>query len=176
MGRGGERSNVRILAITMATALTLGGCATAPAVVREGDLAALRGKSLAPLSGQAAPTNAVLARAIEAGVLKRLGAGGADISGGKPPAYLLQVGVGTSAPALGVSKVAGPSVKETAWRSAPTKRHFWQRGGPAQTATAVILDVSTGKPAAWASVRVGRGDAEAMADQLALALANTPKT
>lgn len=167
---------MRILAITTAAVLTLGGCATAPSVVREGDLAGLRGKSLAPLSGQLAPDDAALARTIEAGVLKRLAAGGADISSGKPPAYLLQIGVGTSAPALGVSRLAGPSVKETAWRSAPTKRHFWRRSGPARTATAVILEVSTGKPAAWASVRVGRADAERMADQLALALANTPKT
>lgn len=164
---------MRILVFSLATALLLGGCATAPTVISEGSLAALRGRSLAPLSGQSSPADAALAVAIQASLLKRLAANGADTSGGKPPAYLLQVGVGVSAPALGVSSVAGPSFTETTWRSAPSRRHFWSRRGPAQTATAVVLDVSTGKPAAWATVRVGGGDAELMADRLAQAL-STP--
>jgi len=161
---------MRILLFSLAGALALSGCATAPTVTRNGDLAALRGQSLAPLSGQSAPADAVLASAIQAGVLKRLAAGGADVSGGKSPAYLLQVGVGVSAPVVGASGVAGASFKDTAWRSAPTRRHFWNRRGPAHTATAVVLDVSTGQPAAWATVRAERADAEVTAERLVKAL------
>jgi len=161
---------MRILVFSLAGALALSGCATAPTAVREGSLAALRGQSLAPLSGQSAPADAALANAIQAGVLKRLAASGADVSGGKPPAYLLQVGLGVSAPVVGVSGVAGASFKDTAWRSAPTKRHFWNRRGPAHTATAVVLDVATGKPAAWATVRADAADAEVTADRLVKAL------
>lgn len=163
---------MRILVFSLAAATALSGCATAPTVVRDGSLAALRGQSLAALNGQSAPpADAAQASEIQAGVLKRLAAAGADVSGGKPPAYLLQVGVGVSAPAVGVSGVAGPSFKETDWRSAPTRRHFWNRRGPAHTATAVVLDVSTGKPAAWATVRADGADAEVTADRLVKALA-----
>ncbi len=161
---------MRILVFSLTSALALSGCATAPTMVREGSLAALRGQSLATLSGQSASTDAALATAIQAGVLKRLAASGADVSGGRPPAYLLQVGVGVSAPVVGVSGVAGASFKDTAWRSAPTKRHFWNRRGPAHTATAVLLDVATGKPAAWATVRADAVDAEVTADRLVKAL------
>ncbi|WP_419254566.1 hypothetical protein ACN2C6_03765 [Caulobacter sp. ErkDOM-YI] len=157
---------MRILVFSLTGALALSGCATAPTVVRDGSLAALRGQSLAPLSSQSSPADGALAAAIQAGVLKRLVAVGADVSGSKPPAYLLQVGVGVSGPAVGVSGVAGPSFKDTVWRSAPTKRHFWNRRGPAHTATAVVLDVATGKPAAWATVRAGDADAEVTADRL----------
>lgn len=162
---------MRILVFSLGAALVLSGCATAPSIVCEGDLSALRGRSLASLEGQSAAADGALAAAIQTSVLKRLAANGADVSGGKPPAYLLQVGVGVSAPAVGVSGVAGPSFKETAWRSAPTKRHFWNRRGPAQTVTAVVLDVSTGKPAAWATVRADGADAETTADRLVRALA-----
>jgi hypothetical protein len=135
---------VRNLVITLATTLAISGCATAPTVARDGNLAMLKGKSLAPLSSQSAPSDAALAKSIEAGVLKGLAANGADVSSGKPPAYLLQVGVGVSAPTVGISSAAGPSVKETAWRS---------------------------KPAAWASVRADRDDPELMAQRLVQALA-----
>jgi hypothetical protein len=162
---------VRNLVITLATTLAISGCATAPTVARDGNLAMLKGKSLAPLSSQSAPSDAALAKSIEAGVLKGLAANGADVSSGKPPAYLLQVGVGVSAPTVGISSAAGPSVKETAWRSAPTRRHLWRRPSQAHTATAVVLDVATGKPAAWASVRADRDDPELMAQRLVQALA-----
>jgi hypothetical protein len=162
---------VRNLVITLTATLAITGCATAPTVARDGDLAVLKGKSLATLNGSSAPSDAALAKSIEAGVLKGLAANGVDVSSGKPPAYLLQVGVGVSAPTVGISNVAGPSVKETAWRSAPTKRHFWQRRGQAHTATAVVLDVATGKPMAWASVRADRDDPELMAQRLVQALA-----
>lgn len=160
--------------IISATALWLSACATAPVVVRDGDGSALKGKALAVLGGASAPTDTVLANSIEAGVLKRLGAGGADVSGVTPPAYLLQVGVGVSAPAVGVSTQAGPSIQETDWRSAPTRRHVWSRRTLPLTATAVVLDVATGKPAAWASVRADRADPDLLADHLARALAAAP--
>lgn len=161
---------MRIWVAGLGTALVLSGCATAPSIVREGDLSALRGQSLASLAGQPAATDGALTAAIRTGVLKRLAANGAEVSGGKPPAFLLQVGVGVSAPMVGVSDVAGASFKETVWRSAPTGRQFWRRRGPAQTVTAVVLDVSTGKPAAWATVRGDGADAETTADLLVRAL------
>ena len=161
--------------IISATVLWLSACATAPVVVREGDGSALKGKALAALSGTASPTDAALARSVEAGVLRRLGASGADVSGGTPPAYLLQVGVGVSAPAVGISAQPGASIQETDWRSAPTRRHVWSRRAPPLTATAVVLDVATGKPAAWASVRADRADPELLADHLARALAAAPR-
>jgi hypothetical protein len=160
------------LGITLATALAVSGCASAPTITRDGNLAALKGKSLAPLSGSAAAKDAALAKSIEAGVLKRLAANGADVSSGKPPAYLLQIGVGVSPPKVGISNVAGKSVKDTAWRSAPTKRHWWQRKGQAHTATAVVLDVATGKPTAWATVRADRANPDLMAERLVRALEN----
>lgn len=161
---------MRILVISLTTVLLMGGCASAPVMVHEGNLSALRGRALAPLSGASAPSDAALAAAIQTSLLTRLAADGVDVSGAKPAAYLLQVGVGVSAPAVGVSGVAGPSFKETAWRSAPVRRHFWSRRGPAQTATAVVLEVSTGKPVAWATVRGGRAEAETLAESLARSL------
>lgn len=169
----GERIDVRNLVITLTATLAISGCATAPTVARDGGIAVLKGKSVVALSDQLSATDPALVKAIEGGVLKGLAANGADVSSGKPPAYLLQVGIGVSAPTVGISNIAGPSVKEIAWRSAPTKRHWWQRRGQAHTATAVVLDVATGKPAAWASVRADRDDPELMAQRLVQALAGT---
>ena len=165
---------MRNAVIISATALWLAACASAPVVVRDGDSSALKGKALAALGGASAPADSVMAKSIEAGVLKRLGAAGADVSGTIPAAYLLQVGVGVSAPAVGIATQAGPSIQETAWRSAPIRRHIWSRRTPPLTATAVVLDVATGKPAAWASVRADRADPELLADYLARALAAAP--
>jgi hypothetical protein len=74
---------VRNLVITLAATLAISGCATAPTVARDGDLAILKGKSLATLSGQSAPGDAALAKSIEAGVLKGLAANGADAGPGR---------------------------------------------------------------------------------------------
>lgn len=169
----GERIDVRNLVITLTATLAISGCATAPTVARDGGIAVLKGKSVLALSDQLSATDPALVKSIEAGVLKGLAANGADVSSGKPPAYLLQIGVGVSAPTVGISNVAGPSVKDTAWRSAPTRRHWWQRRSQAHTATAVVLDVATGKPAAWASVRADRDDPELMAERLVQALSGT---
>jgi len=162
---------LRNLVITLAATLAVSGCATAPTIARDGGIAALKGQSMRALSDQLSATDPALVKAIESGVLKGLAANGADVSSGKPPAYLLQIGVGVSAPTVGISNVAGASVKDTAWRSAPTKRHWWNRRGQAHTATAVVLEVATGKPAAWASVRADRDDPELMAQRLVQALA-----
>lgn len=165
---------MRILVASLAGVLCLGGCATAPTVVREGSLgAALRGQSLATLAEKSRPASGAVPGVIEAEVLRRLAAKGADVSGSKPPAYLLLVGVGVSAPTVGISNAAGARFEDTAWRSAPTKRQLWNRGGPAQTVTAVVIDVSTGKPAAWATVRSRRSEAAVAAEQLATALTLT---
>lgn len=151
-------------------ALALAGCASAPAVVREGGLATVRGRSLAPLVSPQAAADAALAGSVQAGVLKLLAAEGIDVAGREPPAYLLQVGIGHSAPAVGVSDLAGPSLKETAWRSAPSRPGFWRRRGLSQTATAVVIEVASGRPVAWASVRSDATSAAITAQRLARAL------
>jgi hypothetical protein len=162
---------VRNLVITLATTLAISGCATAPTVARDGNLAMLKGKSLAPLSSQSAPGDAALAKSIEAGVLKGLAANGADVSSGKPPAYLLQVGVGVSAPTVGISNVRRTfGERDRLAQRADQASPSGSVRGQAHTATAVVLDVATGKPAAWASVRADRDDPELMAQRLVQAL------
>lgn len=165
---------MRKLVIILTATLAIGGCATTPTVTRDGGVAMLKGKSLAALGDQLSATEPALVKAIESGVLQGLAAHGADVSGGKPPAYLLQIGVGVSDPKVGISNVAGASAKDTAWRSAPTKRHFWQRRGQAHTVTAVVLNVATGKPEAWATVRADRADPALMSARLVQALEAPP--
>lgn len=156
-----------------ALALMLAGCATAPRLANEGVLPVLAGRAVALQGGQAAPSgpDAALVKAIEAQVMTRLAAGGADASGARPPAYLVQVAVATADPAVGVAAFAGPS---PAWRSAPVRLRPWSRRGPSRTATLVVLDVATGKPAAWASVRGSRADPADLADRLMAAVTAAP--
>lgn len=130
----------------------------------------MRGRSLASLVGPSSAADAALAGSVQAGVLKRLAAEGIDVAGREPPAYLLQVGIGHSAPAVGISNLAGPSLKETAWRSAPSRPGFWRHRGVSQTATAVVIDVASGRPVAWATVRSDDTNADVTAERLARAL------
>ncbi|EJL30682.1 hypothetical protein PMI01_03074 [Caulobacter sp. AP07] len=156
--------------------LVLAGCATPPRVAHDGALPALAGQALAAPASPAAPTgtDVALAKAIEAQVMSRLVAGGADASGARPPAYLVQVAVGTSAPAVGVSAAAGPLAAQAPWRSAPTRLHPWSRRGPVRVATLVVLDVATGKPTGWATARSSSADATDLADRLVAALSSPP--
>jgi hypothetical protein len=158
---------VRILMVALV--LALAGCATAPRLAHEGLLPSLAGQAVVVQGGQAAPAgpNAALAKAIEARVLTRLAAGGADPSGARPPAYLVQVAVASAAPAVGVATAVGP---QPAWRSAPIRPRPWSRRGPVRTATLVVLDAATGRPAAWASVRTSGQDPANLADRLVAAM------
>ena len=92
--------------LSLLAILALSGCASAPAVVREGGLSTVRGRSLAPLVSPTAAADAALAGPVQAGVLKLLAAEGIDVAGREPPAYLLQVGIGHSAPAVGLAQRA----------------------------------------------------------------------
>lgn len=156
--------------------LVLAGCATPPRLTHDGALPALAGQALAASTSPATPagTDATLAKAIEAQVMSRLVAGGADASGARPPAYLVQVAIGTSPPAVGVSAAAGPLAAQAPWRSAPTRLRPWSRRGPVRVATLVVLDVATGKPTGWATVRSSSADATDLADQLVTALSPAP--
>ena len=156
--------------------LVLAGCATPPRLAHEGVLPALAGQTLSAPASQAAPTgtDAALAKAIEVQVMRRLVAGGADASGARMPAYLVQVAVGTSEPAVGVSSAAGPLAAQAPWRSAPTRLHPWSRRGPVRVATLVVLDVATGKPTGWATVRSSSIDATDLAERLVAALSPAP--
>ena len=167
---------MRVLVTTLAAGLLLTACATRPQVAHEGDLSPLKGQVIlsagAYHASDATPKGAdsALAKAIEAhvqdAVLKQ-GSVGAGILG---PRYLLQVAVGTSPAEVGVSPAVGPQVAVTTWRSAPTKRHFWNRRGPMRTATLSVLDLKTGKVVAWSSVRASSGSANGLADRLVAAL------
>ncbi len=170
---------MRILVTTLAAGLLLAACATAPRLAHEGDLAPLKGKTLVAQVSQAGPpagsADSTLTKALEGQLLTRLAAGGADISGGKAPAYLMQLAIGTSVQPVGISTATGLKVATSPWRSAPTKPHWWNRRGPARTTTLVILDTATGKPAAWATVRGASTDPVVLADQLMKALTPAAK-
>ncbi|MGR4863679.1 hypothetical protein [Caulobacter sp. LARHSG274] len=157
-----------------ALALTLAGCATAPRLAGEGVLPVLAGRAVTLQGGQATPSgpDAALARAIETRVMARLVAGGADASGAKAPVYLVQVAVAAADPAVGVATAVGP---QPAWRSAPVRLRPWSRRGPNRTATLVVLDVATGKPAAWAGVRTSSADPTDLAERLVTAVTASGK-
>jgi hypothetical protein len=164
-----------VVALSLAT-LALAGCATPPRLAHEGSLPALGGKALVARASQATPAgaDAVLAKAIEAQVMSRLVASGADASGARAPTYLVQVAVGTSQPAVGVSTAVGPLAAQAPWRSAPTRLRPWSRRGPVRTVTLVVLDAVTGKPAAWATVRASGADATDLAERLVAVLTPAP--
>ena len=154
--------------------LMLAGCATRPQVAHEGVLPAPLG-GVAVQGGMATPADAALVKAVQARVMAGLEDKGAVEAGAAKPDYLVQVTVATSDPAVGVSTAVGPLTADAPWRSAPTKLHFWNRRGPVHTATLVLIEVATGKPAAWATVRSSSADANDLADRLLAAVSAAPK-
>jgi transposase InsO family protein len=144
----------------------LSACATRTQVAHEGDLPSLKGQVVLT---EAAPagSDAALAEAIEARVRSQVGAIGA---GASAPRYRLQVAVASSPTQVGITTAAGPQVGVAPWRSGPDKLHFWTRRGPVRTATLAVLDLSTGKVTAWASVRSSSADATLLANHLVAAL------
>lgn len=163
---------MRIPTSTLVAGLLLGACATPPQVAHEGDLTALKGQVALAEAGAAAPTgaDAALAKSIEARVTSRMTEAGVVPAGVLPPRYRLQIAVGTSPAAVGVSTALGPQVGVAPWRSAPTRLRPWSRRGPVHTATLAVLDLSTGKVTAWASVRTSNDDPIDLADRLVAAL------
>lgn len=152
--------------------LVLAACATPPRLARDGVLPALAGQAMVAPASPATPTgtDAALAKAIEARVMSRLVAGGADGSGARAPAYLVQVAVGTSSPAVGISTAAGPLAAQAPWRSASSRLHPWSRRGPVRVATLAVVETASGKVVAWATVRASAADAADLADRLVAAL------
>jgi transposase InsO family protein len=157
---------MRVLVTTLLAGLMLTACATRPQVAHEGDLTGLKGQLAVAEAGATAPTghDAVLAKAIEARVASAVGIGGAGAR------YRLQVAVATSPTEVGASTGVGSQVGVAPWRSAPTKLHFWNRRGPVRTASLAVLDLSTGKVTAWATVRSSSNDANELADRLVAVL------
>jgi hypothetical protein len=125
--------------------------------------------------GLATPADTALAQAIKARVTAGLAEKGATPAGADKPDYLVQVSVATSDPAVGVSTVVGPLMADAPWRSAPTKLRFWNRRAPVHTATLVLIEVATGRPTAWATVRSPSADADDLADRLLAAVSAAPK-
>jgi hypothetical protein len=161
-----------MLSTTLVAGLLLGACATPPQVAHEGDLGVLAGQAVATQGGQATPSDAdqALVQAIQARVASRIGEVGAVQPGAMPARYRLQVTVGTSPAGVGISTAVGSQVGVAPWRSAPTRLRPWSRRGAVRTATLAVLDLSSGKVAAWATVRTSSDDPVDLADRLVAAL------
>lgn len=162
---------MRVMFSALVASLLLSACATRPQVAHEGDLSVLNGQGVTAAGGVAALTggDAALASSIEARVLSRMGEVGAVQPGASPAGYRLQVAVGTAPVTVGISTAAGPQAG-VSWRSAPTRLRPWSRRGPVRTVTLAVLDLSSGKIAAWASVRTSSGDPDDLAELLVAAL------
>jgi hypothetical protein len=158
-----------MLLTTLVAGLLLSACATPPQVASEGDLAVLRGQVVVAEAASPGADHA-LVQAIQARVASRIGEAGAVQPGAMPARYRLQVTVGTSPTKVGVSTAVGPRVGVAPWRSAPTRLRPWSRRGPVRTAALAVLDLSSGKVAAWATVRTSSDDPVALADRLLAAL------
>lgn len=154
----------RTLAAAGACFLTLSACAS-PRAVGQGDVTALKGAAVAAYASQADSEDKAFAKAVQDQALGQLGGGAV----GGMPAYLVQVGVAAGPPAVGVSSSAGP-LDDKAWRSQPSRPHFWSRKGPVRTVTLAVLDARSGKTIAWSSIRVRKGEPAAVADLLVAAL------
>lgn len=163
---------MRVLLTTLVASLLLGACATPPQIAHEGDLDVLKGRVVAADDGLTAATgaDAAFGRSIQARVIDRLSALGAVEPGPSPARYRLQVAVARSPAAVGISTAVGPQVGVAPWRSAPTKRRPWSRRGLGRTATLSVLDLSSGKITAWATVRTASDDPVDLADRLIAAL------
>jgi hypothetical protein len=161
---------MRLLLTCLAASLLLGACAVPPKSLHEGDLTSLKGQVALAEVGTVAPADATLAKAIAARVQERVLSQGAISPGGLGPRYRLEVAVGTSPTPVGITTAAGAEVGVAPWRSAPTKLRPWSRRGPVRTATLSVLDLTTGKVIAWASVRASSNDPNDLADGLVAAL------
>lgn len=157
------------LVLAGAALLALGGCA-APRAVGQGDVAGLKGASVAAYASQADGEDAVFAKAVQGEAIRRLGAA----EGGDKPVYLVQVGVALAPQAVGVSSAAG-TLDAKAWRSQPPVQRPWTRRGEIRTVTLAVLDAATGKTVAWSSVRARKGEPAAVAELLVAALQTPAK-
>jgi hypothetical protein len=164
-----------MVSTTLVAGLLLGACATPPQVAHEGDLTVLAGQGVATPTSQVASSDAdqPLVQAIQARAASRIAEVGAVPSGSVPARYRLQVTVGTSPAEVGISTADGSQVGVAPWRSAPTRLRPWSRRGPVRTAALAVLDLSSGKVVAWATVRTASDDPVDLADRLVAALKPT---
>lgn len=153
----------RNLGLGVAGLLALSACAS-PRAVGQGDVAGLKGATIAGHASQADGDDAVYAKAVQARAIARLGN---ELAA--KPAYLVQVGVALAPPAVGVSSAA-ETLEAKAWRSQPPAPQSWSgvfgRKGPVRIVTLAVLDARTGKTVAWSSIRVRKGEPAAVADLL----------
>jgi len=153
----------RNLGLAVAGLLALGACA-APRAVGQGDVAGLKGATVAAYASQADGDDAVYAKAVQARAIARFGSQLAA-----KPAYLVQVGVALAPPTVGVSSAA-ETLEAKAWRSQPPAPRSWSgvfgRKGPVRIVTLAVLDARTGKTVAWSSIRVRNNEPAAVADLL----------
>ncbi len=155
-----------IVALGLAV-LCLGACAS-PRAIGQGDVSPVVGASAAVHGAPTDRADEAYVRAIQDGVLTRLGASrGAD-----KPVFLVQVGVARAVADVGVSSAAG-ALDPTAWRSPSATAPWWRpwaKGRATRAVTLAVIDARDGKTIAWSSVRVGEQAPEAVAKLLVDAL------
>jgi len=162
----------RNLGLAVAGLLALGACA-APRALGQGDVAGLKGATIAAYASQADGDDIAYAKAVQARAITRL-----ESQLAAKPAYLVQVGVALAPPTVGVSSAA-ETLEAKAWRSQPPAPRSWSGlfggKGPVRTVTLAVLDARTGKTVAWSSIRVRKGEPAAVADLLIQALRTPTK-
>ena len=150
--------------------LLLGACAS-PRAVGQGDIASMKGAAVAAYPGQTDGEAATYARAVEIGVLSRLGAA----ANTEKPVYLVQVGVAQPLPTVGVSSAVG-ALDQNAWRSAPDEAPWWRlwgQRGKARVVTLAVINARDGGTLAWSSIRAKRETPTQVADRLVDAVSDS---
>jgi hypothetical protein len=145
--------------LTVLAATALAGCASAPQLVRDGDAAFARGRTLALSPSQAEPLDHALDGQAAALVMARLGAQNARIGDPAHADYLVQVSLGAVPAGVGVQRPADAAA-QPAWLAAPTRARLFARPGPAAySLTVVAIDAHSGKAAFTATATApARGD------------------
>jgi hypothetical protein len=157
----------RNLGLAVAGLLALNACAS-PRAVGQGDVAILKGAMIAGYASQVDGDDAAYAKAVQAQAITRF-----ESQFAAKPAYLVQVGVASAPPTVGVS-TAAETLEAKAWRSQPPASGSWSElfggKGPVRIVTLAVLDARTGKTVAWSSIRVRKGEPAVVADLLVQAL------
>ncbi|MES2724323.1 MAG: hypothetical protein V4656_14310 [Pseudomonadota bacterium] len=156
------------LLLPLAAAALLAGCATPPQVVRSGDPAFARGKTVALRVSEATPSDRARLDQASVLVLEKLQAQEARV--GEPAAadYLMQVAVSALPKGVGVMRDGAGS-----WLS-QSRRRFGMRS-PGYAVSITAIEARTGK-AAFSATATGRaqGDPAKTVDQLVTAALGEP--
>lgn len=165
---------MRLLLTTLCVGLSLSACATRPQMAHGGHLVLRTGEVVATDEGAAATgLDATLAKSIQARIFDKVNKRhvGQPQPGAMTARYRLEVTVATSPSGVGISSADGARTDAAPWRSAPVKLRPWSRRGPLRTVTLSVLDLSSGKAAAWATVRTSGSNPDDLAERLLEALA-----